>query len=594
MIRSLAGLAVMLTLSTASASDLPIVVFASSAPRTLPTRLFADWSWDDLPKAVFAALPPSEKLPDSLFTYSVDDELQDLLLLSDARPVMIRVHLFVDGRGFRLPWGEFITRVHSYLDRNSDGILTVKETQIPNWQQMLMVGLFRGNGMQNNLTGVKIDPDGDGKVSNKELADFLRPSYGPFQAQQAFEGDNRAEAIFGHLDKNKDRKLTRAEVEAATLELAPLDLNEDEAYSVAEMGPMQSRFAAQQRRFTNQNMNQGNVQLVSTLSPGEPRNAAANNLLNKYDKNSGADKPGKDRKLTRDEIGLDVKSFKLADTSSDGMLDLAEITNYLSKKTDPDLELTIRVARDTGLGTIELTRPTTPAAGARRVNDDTVDLDLDVDKTLIVLAENTPQRGFNVRDFFIQNYKAADADGNGYVDKKEIQNNFLNQIFAVADRDGDDRLMEQELIGYLDLSDEAGKCRSTLSFSDLGRALFTNLDENHDGRLGAREIRAAWQVLERHDRDKDGKITPKELPRHLKLTFGRAQTGPQFGDQGGDDEGKIAKADPARAPLWFLQMDRNRDGDISTREFLGSPAAFTRIDTDHDGLISASEAAKVK
>ena len=164
----------------------------------------------------------------------------------------------------------------------------------------------------------------------------------------------------------------------------------------------------------------------------------------------------------------------------------------------------------------------------------------------------------------------------------------------MADRNGDDRLMEQELFGYLDLTDEAGKCRTTLSFSDLGRALFTHLDENHDGRLGAREIRSAWQVLERNDRDHDGKITAKEIPRHLKLTFGRGQTGPQFGFQESDDESSIAKADPARAPLWFLQMDRNRDGDISTREFLGSPAAFLRIDTDHDGLISAQEAAKVK
>jgi hypothetical protein len=41
-------------------------------------------------------------------------------------------------------------------------------------------------------------------------------------------------------------------------------------------------------------------------------------------------------------------------------------------------------------------------------------------------------------------------------------------------------------------------------------------------------------------------------------------------------------------------MDRNRDGDLAPREFLGTRADFERIDTDHDGLIDSSEANRVK
>jgi len=37
-------------------------------------------------------------------------------------------------------------------------------------------------------------------------------------------------------------------------------------------------------------------------------------------------------------------------------------------------------------------------------------------------------------------------------------------------------------------------------------------------------------------------------------------------------------------------MDRNGDGDVSRREFLGSAEQFKRIDTDGDGLISVEEA----
>jgi hypothetical protein len=46
----------------------------------------------------------------------------------------------------------------------------------------------------------------------------------------------------------------------------------------------------------------------------------------------------------------------------------------------------------------------------------------------------------------------------------------------------------------------------------------------------------------------------------------------------------------ARGPVWFRKMDRNGDGDVSRREFLGTPEEFDKIDTDHDGLISVEEA----
>jgi hypothetical protein len=39
-------------------------------------------------------------------------------------------------------------------------------------------------------------------------------------------------------------------------------------------------------------------------------------------------------------------------------------------------------------------------------------------------------------------------------------------------------------------------------------------------------------------------------------------------------------------------MDRNGDGDVSTREFLGTAEEFKRLDLDGDGLISLEEAIK--
>ena len=58
--------------------------------------------------------------------------------------------------------------------------------------------------------------------------------------------------------------------------------------------------------------------------------------------------------------------------------------------------------------------------------------------------------------------------------------------------------------------------------------------------------------------------------------------------------GSPARKCSAAGPNWFRKMDRNRDGDISRREFLGPRADFERLDRDHDGLIDAQEAASAK
>src|SRR5207302_1142297 len=47
---------------------------------------------------------------------------------------------------------------------------------------------------------------------------------------------------------------------------------------------------------------------------------------------------------------------------------------------------------------------------------------------------------------------------------------------------------------------------------------------------------------------------------------------------------------PPRGPAWFVKMDRNGDGDVSRREFIGTDEQFKAIDTDGDGLISVEEA----
>jgi Ca2+-binding EF-hand superfamily protein len=100
------------------------------------------------------------------------------------------------------------------------------------------------------------------------------------------------------------------------------------------------------------------------------------------------------------------------------------------------------------------------------------------------------------------------------------------------------------------------------------------------------------------DRDGSGKIGPSDLPRmyHLELTRGSAQYQP-YRRPIARLPGRIARQQPTpppspTGPTWFRKMDRNGDGDVSRREFLGSEEQFRRLDVDGDGLISLEEAVK--
>ena len=50
-----------------------------------------------------------------------------------------------------------------------------------------------------------------------------------------------------------------------------------------------------------------------------------------------------------------------------------------------------------------------------------------------------------------------------------------------------------------------------------------------------------------------------------------------------------AESDPRR-PDWFRTMDRDSDGRLSRKEFVGTAEQFKRLDTDGDRFISVAEA----
>jgi Ca2+-binding EF-hand superfamily protein len=115
---------------------------------------------------------------------------------------------------------------------------------------------------------------------------------------------------------------------------------------------------------------------------------------------------------------------------------------------------------------------------------------------------------------------------------------------------------------------------------------FDFLDRDGDGRLSYREQISAPDLL-------GSKTEMKGLPSQFTLSFG----GPAVKSWGGVaipavKRRAVRAVDLSGVPPWFRAMDRNRDGVISPREFVGPPELFRKLDVDGDGVISPEDLPK--
>jgi Ca2+-binding EF-hand superfamily protein len=209
-------------------------------------------------------------------------------------------------------------------------------------------------------------------------------------------------------------------------------------------------------------------------------------------------------------------------------------------------------------------------------------------------AEGGEHAAENAKRYYAGQFRAADADNNKYLEKSELKDHgpFVS-LFEAMDRDGDGKLYMNEVDAFVDRQTQAARSQMVLSVSDQGRSIFSIVDQNRDRHLGVREIRGAAARASSWDHDRDGRIRSEEIPHYYQLTIGRGQITavgmPSFRSAA---MASAAVKPSAAGPNWFRKMDRNRDGDISRREFLGPRADFDRLDRDGDGLIDVAEAAR--
>ncbi len=218
---------------------------------------------------------------------------------------------------------------------------------------------------------------------------------------------------------------------------------------------------------------------------------------------------------------------------------------------------------------------------------------------LDIHVEDGNAAALDVRRIVQQRFKAADANKDGYLDGKEqatlnAPQSPLAGLSEVIDKDGDGKIYLNELIAFVDRQQEAARSRLVVTTSDQGRAIFGILDLDRDRRLGAREVMRTVNRVMSWDGDGDGRVSADEIPYHFRVAIARSGlaglTGEGSVNTGARSMGTTQAAGPAAGPDWFAKMDRNHDGDVSRREFLGPRDQFDRLDRDKDGLIDADEA----
>lgn len=487
----------------------------------------------------------------------------ELVVLGDDKIARVQISVEVDGKSLSAIWDETFARLHAFFDRNGDGFLDAKEAaRLP---APLALRQAMGSGFTPPVGSAPafadLDRDGDGKVAVSELAAFYRRAsignifigFGRLPASAELTG-----ALLKNLDTDCDGKVTEKEWKAAADALKKLDKNDDELIGVGELVPKvvypgvagTTLLASPKAKSA---LPESLAKLPLILLPADDADTQWASIIVQRRSRKG------DGTLTPNEAGLSAALFKHLDTDKDDKLTAKELAAW--RKQDPDPRCVIRF----GKKTTSMDRFTFNGGRLRIdgwVNDGTM-------PDLVASARRELLNQFDI--------PAPPKEGPKEPGKRRGN---LAWLTPIADRDGDGTLDRKELEAWLDLQQQIARGQVMLTILESGVGLFELLDTNHDGALSARDLRGAWDRIREAGCLTDGAFDRAKAPRILLAAVSHGYP-------------KSFGIDMRRGPAWFRAMDRNGDGDVSRREWIGDPALFDRYDLNRDGLLSPAEAEKV-
>ncbi|HET6328200.1 MAG TPA: hypothetical protein VFG04_26185 [Planctomycetaceae bacterium] len=545
-------------------------------------------------------------------------ESVDLICLSTKRPILVRLHISVDGGSISQYRAAIARRLFDALDADKNGILEGNELKALPTPQMVAAAGREPDELPQSTTASAPSLSAKSRVTREEWVRMLFPvarsplshiSFGPtspamYPGMEESANGGELAALLSAIDSNGDGRLSTAELSRSDSLFRLLDVNDDEQISRSEfVAPVDSRWRADR---TDRDSKPLAVPLERV-----PRSADRAALIQRLIQTFGgsATKPNVAKEAAQKSTvkqpvntrGVPLAAFAKSDQATrfdknhDGVLDEQELGVWLSE-VPPHCELVIemavlsldephvRVASKLPLAADTDISVETPSAGHTLLRLASIPLELRA-------AEGT--RRITRTNRYRALFKRADQNNNNYLGTSEIPNlgpGLDSLDFAAMDRDHNGMVFEDEYIAYMRLRDALSDSRLALSIAVESIDPIGQFDANHDGRLNRSEFGRLLAAIAAWDVNHDGFITPEEIPRTLIGTF-------QMGDQRGPSMRRSRysrmaepKPAPAEGPIWFQKMDRNHDGEVSLREFLGPISVFRRLDTNGDGRLDLREA----
>ena len=152
-----------------------------------------------------------------------------MLFAGPMRPLLLRLHISVDGKPFREIWQSRFDEAFAAEDRKHDGHVTLEAAGSIARD---MNGSLRG-GEPVDLKGIA---DADGRIERAALLAQIEKTLPPFAVRRRSSiARDSALALFPLLDTNHDNQLIAEELSAAEEQLRQRDFNDDGVVTAGEL-----------------------------------------------------------------------------------------------------------------------------------------------------------------------------------------------------------------------------------------------------------------------------------------------------------------------------------------------------------------------